>query len=129
MDRTKQLDSKAQQILSQIGELGVFRSGTLNERRTRCGKSNCHCAQDDDPGHIGWQLVRSVNGKPVCRGIPKSELEQTRQQLAEHQRFMELVKQFIEINESLCDQQLKQRSAQKKTLHRTLAKRLPTTPP
>ena len=131
MDRTEQIQSEIKYILSQFASLGDFRPGTLNERSTKCGKPNCHCAQPGDPGHIGWQLVRSVDGKSVCRGIPKSALDETRQQLAEHQRFLSLVKQFTEVNSSLCDQRLKNRLQEKKTLRRARgsSKRLPNTQP
>ncbi len=114
METLDALQSRARRLLAEIASLGEFRPGTLHQRFTQCGKPSCHCAGEDSPGHPGWQLVWSRNGKSVCRGIPKQAVERTRVQLLEHQRFKTLVREYTEVNESMCDLQLRSRRREKK---------------
>ena len=48
-------------------------------------------------------MTRKIKAKIYKRSIPRDTLEETRQQLAEYWRFLDLVKQFTEVNEKLCD--------------------------
>ncbi len=84
-----------------------LRPGVLVEITRKCGKPTCHCARDEDPGHRGWALSRNVGGKRVNRGIPRHALDQTRAQIAEHARFKDLCRQFVETSEELCRARLK----------------------
>ena len=43
--------------------LGDLRPGSLKPRYRKCGKPNCHCAREGDPGHgPKWVLSREVKG-------------------------------------------------------------------
>ncbi len=119
MDTLNQLQSQLDELRTQFASIGHLRPGTLAPYQRKCGKPNCHCAHPDHRGHPGWQLTRIVDSKNRCRGIPKSALEETRHQVAEYQRFMELVKQFTELNETLCEFRLRQRRDEKKTRSHT----------
>ena len=68
--------------------------------------------------HHGWQLTRKIKRKTRCRSIPEFALDDTRRQLDEHRRFVDLVRRFTEVNEMLCEQRLKLRRSDKKTLLR-----------
>ncbi len=106
-DRARQLRDRRDRLQTDLAQVGDLRPGSLVERYRRCGKSNCHCAHKDATGHgPSWSLTREVAGKTVTTIIPAGAVEQTRQQLAEYQRFRRLGKELVETSERLCDAQL-----------------------
>ena len=107
MPTIEQLESKRNSLLKQFADITEFRPGSLSPYFRKCGKPSCHCAQEDASGHPGWQLSRKVNAKSVSRGIPTHALEATRKQIEHYHGFKDLVREFIEVNESLCDLRLK----------------------
>ena len=72
-------------LYEELGRVGDFRRGSLNEVWRKCGKANCACAQPDHPGHgPQYNLTRSVGGKTVARHLrPGPELEKIRREVAE----------------------------------------------
>jgi hypothetical protein len=48
-----------------------------------------------------------VEGKTVTRIIPVDAVERTRDQMVEFQRFRQLTRELIEINERLCEARLR----------------------
>ena len=70
----------------------------------KCGKPNCACAR---PGHRGhgpqWNLTRRVGGKTVNVHLkPGPELEKVQREVAEHQRFADLVEEVTAVSEAIC---------------------------
>ncbi len=114
MPTIEQLESKRNSLLKQFADITEFRPGSLSPYFRKCGKPSCHCAQEDASGHPGWQLSRKVNAKSVSRGIPAHALEATRKQIEHYHGFKDLVRDFIEVNESLCDLRLKAGRGKKK---------------
>ena len=110
----EQLESKRDSLLKQFTDIGELRPGSLSPYFRKCGKPSCHCAQEDASGHPGWMLSRKVNAKTVSRGIPAHALETTREQIEHYHRFKDLIREFIEVNESLCDLRLKAGRGKKK---------------
>jgi len=92
-------------LYEELGRVGDFRRGSLNEVWRKCGKANCACAQPDHPGHgPQYNLTRSVGGKTVVRHLrPGPELEKIRREVAEYERFRALVGQVSEVNEAICE--------------------------
>lgn len=84
--------------------MGDFRRGALNAVFRKCGKPNCACAR---PGHRGHgpqhNLTRRVGGKTVNTHLkPGPELEKAEREVAEHQRFADLVEEVTEVSEAIC---------------------------
>jgi hypothetical protein len=77
----------------------------LNEVRRKCGKPNCACAAPGHPGHgPQYNLTRKVDGRTRARHLrPGPELDKARREVAEYQRFRDLVGQVTEVNEAICD--------------------------
>ncbi len=101
------VERRWQAVRAALGTVGELRPGALVGRYRRCGKPTCHCAQPGDPGHGPcWSLTRVVGGKTVTKVIPAAAVEQTQQQIAEHRRFRELVRKFVELGEQLCGARL-----------------------
>ena len=94
-------------LLDQIVSFPAFRPGSLVGRYRKCGKPNCHCAREGDPGHgPSWSLTRTVNGKTVTKIIKQKDVETTQQQIAEHHRFQHVIRELVEANVKICDKLL-----------------------
>ena len=101
------LDALEQQragILTQILELGDFRSGSITAINGRCGKPNCHCHLPNQPGHgPNFRLTRKVNGKSVTETFSAAaELRKAQREVAAFHRFRQLSQELLEVNEIIC---------------------------
>jgi len=57
-------------------------------------------------------VTHAVEGKTVSRAIPSGpELDRTRAQIAEYQRFRKLAQALVATNEQICDARLQELSA------------------
>lgn len=102
------LQRRREKVLADLAAIGDLRPGSLTERYRKCGKPNCHCATEPNGGHgPSFSLSRQVKGKTVTRIIPPVAVAETRDQIAEYQRFRALTGEFIEISERLCDARLR----------------------
>jgi hypothetical protein len=98
------LERRRAELLALISQVGDFRRGALNAVWRKCGKPNCACAQ---PGHRGhgpqWNLTRRVGGRTVNVHLkPGPELEKVQREVAEHQRFADLVEEVSQVSEAIC---------------------------
>ena len=106
-DAPTDLDRQRHTILSQLAGLGDLRSGTLAPRYRKCGKPNCHCAREGDPGHgPTWLLTWKDGSRGRTSIIPDDAVEQTKAQIAECQRARTLMRDLIEVSNQLCDARL-----------------------
>jgi hypothetical protein len=98
------LEQQRSRILTQILELGDFRSGSITAINGRCGKPNCHCHQPNQPGHgPNFRLTRKVNGKTVSESFPSAaELHKAQREVEAFHRFRQLSQELLEVNERVC---------------------------
>ncbi len=101
----ERLETERRQLYHELSKTGDFRRGSISANYRRCGKSNCACAKPDHPGHGPQYLLTSkVNGKSQAKNVqPGPILEKVQEELSNHQKFRELVKDIVEINEKICD--------------------------
>jgi hypothetical protein len=84
--------------------LGDFRPGTISVNFRKCGKKSCACAQPGDPGH-GPQYLWSTTsgGQSRAQNLRLGpELEKAQRELENHQVFLRLCRELVEINEKIC---------------------------
>jgi hypothetical protein len=106
-DTVQTLEQRRAELKAKLAQVGDLRPGSLVERYRRCGKAGCHCAARRAEGHgPSWSLTREVGGKTVTRVIPAEAVAQTRQHVAEYQRFRSLVREVVETSEQLCEAKL-----------------------
>jgi hypothetical protein len=103
-DELAELEHRRAGLYAELGQLGDFRRGSLNEARRKCGKPNCACAA---PGHRGhgpqWNLTRKADGRTrTVRLRPGPELDKARREVAAYERFRDLVGQVTQVNEAIC---------------------------
>jgi hypothetical protein len=98
------LERRRAELFGLISQVGDFRRGALNAVWRRCGKPNCRCARPGERGHgPQWNLTRRIGGKTVNVHLkPGPELEKTRAEVAEHQRFAALVEEVSAVSEAIC---------------------------
>ena len=98
------LEQQRSRILTQILELGDFRSGSITAISGRCGKPNCRCHQPHQPGHgPNFRLTRKINGKTVSQSFPSaSELRKAQREVEAFHRFRQLSQELLEVNERIC---------------------------
>lgn len=98
------LERRRGELFALIPGVGDFRRGALNAVWRKCGKANCACAQ---PGHRGhgpqYNLTRRIGGKTVNTHLKAGpELDKARREVAEHQRFADLVEEVSQVSEAIC---------------------------
>jgi hypothetical protein len=103
-DELPELERRRAELYRELSQVGDFRPGSLNEVRRKCGKPNCACAAPGHPGHgPQYNLTRKVDGRTRAWHLRRGpELDKARREVAEYQRFWDLVGQVTEVNEAIC---------------------------
>lgn len=98
------LEQERSAILTEIVELGDFRSGSVTAISGRCGKPDCRCHQPNQPGHgPNFRLTRKVDGRTVSETFSSAtELRKAQREVEAFHRFRELSRQLLEVNEQIC---------------------------
>jgi len=73
-------------LIRSLGTLRDMLPGSFVERKRRCGRPNCHCA-DGQNLHSQFQISVLVEGKPKVFNVPAGLVDQVRQQVAMRHRF------------------------------------------
>ena len=91
-------------VLSEIVDLGDFRSGSISAISGRCGKPNCRCRQTGQPAHgPNFRLTRKINGKTVSETFASpAQRHKAQREVDNFQRFRKLSRELLEINEQIC---------------------------
>jgi len=103
-DSLAQLEKQKTELFRQIADLGDFRRGSITTTSGKCGKSTCHCARPNDPGHgPNFRLTRKVQGKTVTETFDSLVLLRKAQREVEtFHRFQELCDELLATNERIC---------------------------
>ena len=98
------LEARRARLLSQLGNLGDLRSGSISSTSGRCGKSNCRCHRPGQSPHgPNLRLTYKVQGKTVTESLPDSAAQRkAEREIAEFRSFEQLVGEFIEVNALIC---------------------------
>ena len=99
-----ELEAERSKILRQFTSLGDLRPGSICAVPRRCGRTNCHCAKPNDPGHDPQiRLTRRVEGKTVAESFPSpSAWRKAQSEIDEYHRLQNLTAELITINEKIC---------------------------
>ncbi|MGH9074719.1 MAG: DUF6788 family protein [Acidimicrobiales bacterium] len=104
-DDLAELERQRAELYGELSRVGDFRRGGVHEVRRKCGKPNCARASLGHPGHgPQYNWTRSVGGKTVNVHLkPGPELDKISAEVANYERFRELVGEVTEVNETICD--------------------------
>ena len=81
--------------IAQLASREQFLHATLSERSSKCGKSNCHCANGE--GHRSLYLVQSHTGQTRQLCVPKALRDSVRQAVAEYREMQRLIDKVSEL--------------------------------
>lgn len=100
-----ELEALRTDLFRQLATLGDFRRGSITTTSGKCGKSTCHCAKRDDPGHgPNFRLTRKIRGKTRTETFHSPALLRKAQQEVEtFHHFQELCGQVIGVSERICE--------------------------
>ena len=93
-------------MLAEFRQLGDLRPGCIVTVHRRCGKSNCHCAQAQDPGHgPDVRLTYKLRGKTKTEVLTgTAAVRKAEREIAEFRKFQRLTEAFVEVNQQICQQ-------------------------
>src|SRR5215470_17841157 len=99
-----ELEQRRSLLVAQLSRLGDLRPGSVTGIVRRCGKSTCHCARPDDPGHgPTLRLTYKVQGKTISEALPMPvSVRKAEREIAEFRKFQELSRSFLDVNEKIC---------------------------
>jgi hypothetical protein len=100
-----ELEQRRTELYAQLAAVGDFRAGSINETWRRCGKPNCACAREGNPGHGPRYLwTRSAGGRTRGHQLAAGpELEKARAEVARYGEFTALAGQIVAVNEAICE--------------------------
>ena len=100
----RRLERQRNAILSQILQLGDFRSGSITAVSGRCGKPNCRCHQPGQPPHgPNYRLTKKVDGKTLSETFSSSaERRKAQREVEAFHRFQQLGRELLAVNEKIC---------------------------
>jgi hypothetical protein len=81
--------------------------GSLSQQHLRCGKANCHCAQDE--GHPVWSLTFMADGKKHVQHIPRHLVEEVRKRVQAGREYQDALRDVMAANAHLLVLARKQR--------------------
>lgn len=98
------LETRRAELLRSLANLKDMRPGSIVGAVFRCGKSNCHCAQPDDPGHgPNLRLTSKRQGKTVTEALPTpAAVRKAEQEIAEFRHYQQLGRELVEVSEQVC---------------------------
>src|SRR5437773_6251547 len=103
-DTLEELEQRRSNLYQQMQALGDFRPGTISVNFRKCGKKRCACARPGHPGHgpqYLWSTTRG--GRSQAQNLRLGpELEKARQEVENHQAFLRLCRELVEVNEKIC---------------------------
>lgn len=86
---------EARQIATELARLARSADvlpGTIAERRTRCGRSNCACHKDPPRLHGPyWHWTRKITNKTVGKYLTKDQAQQSQRWIENDRRIRELL--------------------------------------
>ena len=99
-----QLESRRTDLLRALASLKDMRPGSVVGAVFRCGKSNCHCARPEDPGHgPNLRLTYKWQGKTVTEALPTpAAVRKAEREIAEFRDYQRLGKELVAVNEKIC---------------------------
>ena len=98
------LERRRADLLTQLAELKDLRPGSISTVYRKCGRSYCHCAQPNDPGHgPSVRLTYKVGGRSQLEVLATpAAVRKAEREIAEYRRFRQWSRAFIEVNEKIC---------------------------
>ncbi len=96
MSGDEELEARGRLVRS-LGALREMLPGSFTERRRKCGKPNCRCADGKDL-HPQFQVSLLLDGKPKTFNVSAELAEEVRSKVEMHKRFQRTEDAICQIN-------------------------------
>ncbi len=107
MPHTPEVPSRVQDLAARLAEPRPMRRGSLTERRVKCCRPGCSCADRPEARHGPYfSFTRAVGGRTCTRLFLAPQATEVRQQIEAGRRFRKLVEEFWEACEQWADAEL-----------------------
>ncbi len=85
-------EQRHRELAGQLGAIGYIASGSIAQRYTRCGKTNCAC-QADPPRLHGpyWHYTAKVDGKTLNKRLSEGEARVYQEWIANDRKVRSLL--------------------------------------
>jgi hypothetical protein len=95
-----------QRLLARLPDLRKVLRGSLVTRYRRCGRANCHCARDGDPGHgpTYYLMVTLSPGQTVQVYVPKEHRREVERWIGNFRRARDVLEKVSDVNRGLLKQ-------------------------
>jgi hypothetical protein len=100
----EELEQRRTALHQQMQAVGDFRPGTISVNFRKCGKKGCACARPGHPGHGPQYLWNTTSrGQSRAQNLRLGpELAKVRRELENHEVFLRLCRELVEVNEKIC---------------------------
>lgn len=89
-------------------------AGSLSQTQRRCGKANCRCARQGEPGHPQWFLTYMAEGSKRVEAIPAEWVEEVQRKVSEGQAAKQTLSDLLTANAELLSLERKERARNRK---------------
>jgi hypothetical protein len=98
------LEQRRAKLIAEMSRLHDLRPGCISGIVRRCGKPSCHCSKAGDPGHgPTLRLTYKAEGKTISEALPTpAAVRKAEREIGEFRRYQQLHRDFIEVNEKIC---------------------------
>lgn len=96
------LRQRGRDLLDQLLQIQPLLRGSLTQVYTRCGKTNCWCAQSSK-GHPHVRLTWSQNGQLTTRKVSAQATDRVRQFTANYRQFRSLRRKLLVLQARMQD--------------------------
>jgi len=107
MAKSHDIPDAVREALAALMQPKPMRRGSISERRMKCNKPGCPCAENPEARHGPYfSLTRTVSGRTRSRLLSAEQAEIARGQIEAGQEFRDQVEQYWEACERWADAQL-----------------------
>ena len=105
MQKIEDLENKRESLYEELSKTGDFRRGIISVNYRKCGKANCCCSKEGQPGQGPQYLGNTtIKGKSYAKNLKLGpELQKYSEEIARSHHFLKMCDELVEINERICD--------------------------
>jgi hypothetical protein len=106
------LPPQVAELSTALSQPRPMRRGTVNERRMKCGQTNCACQRDPEARHGPYyMLTQAAGGKTRSRYVAAEQVPVLRRQIEVGREFRQQVEAYWNACEQWADTELEQTQA------------------
>jgi hypothetical protein len=100
---TAHLLRRRERLIEGLPDLREVLRGSLVTRYRRCGRANCHCAREGDPGHgpAYYLVVTVAPGQTLQVYVPRAKREEVEKWISNFNRARHTLEEISSVNRTL----------------------------